>query len=100
MTILIDYISQIEEPKWEVVTYKSRWWRVREVHMRIVFRFHIQEDNEYYRIDYNVEDHDVIFCHKRPKELFLKLGIDPKSSEAWLQEQRELLHVFLQNLFR
>lgn len=95
MSILIDYIAQIDEPKWEVITYKLGWWQIRDVNMRIVFCFHIRDDNEYYRIDYNVEDEDIIFCRKRPKELLLKLGIDPKSSEAWLQEQKELLKIFL-----
>ncbi len=93
MSILFNYITCIENPYWEVLTSKRRWWKIKDYNIRIVFLFYINDD--FYRIDYNIDDDDVIYTHKKPKVLLSKLGINPDDDTEWLKEQRELLKIFL-----
>ncbi len=94
MSILFKYITSIEEPYWEVLTCKHRWWKIKDYNVRIVFKFFIKDD--IYRIDYDVENNDVIYVHKKPKKLLLKNGINPDNEADWLTEQRKLLRILLE----
>lgn len=92
MSLLINHITKIEEPQWEVITYRIRWWQRKRISFRIVFNYQIEGEN--YRIDYSPEKNEIIYVHKKPRDLLTKLGMDLNTSENWLEEQRELLAIF------
>lgn len=95
MSILIDYISTINEPEWLILTYKLKCWQIKKVNMRITFNYKIKDDNHEYEIHYNVEEDDIIYCYPRPKSLLQNLGFDPNDDDFWEEEQRKLLRIFL-----
>ena len=90
MGILINHISKFDDPFWEVLRWKETRRGKPRIHIRMVFKFYIEDATNYYRLDYDDETKQIIFAHKRPKMLLKKYNIDPNDDQAWLSELKEL----------
>lgn len=96
MPILVEHLAKTEEPRWQILTWKRRWWKRREYNIRLVFGFYVDGDEERYRLDLDDMSNELIFTHPRPKALLEEHGIDVQDDGAWRNELEDLKDFLLE----